>query len=237
MPFSFRALSLAAAVSVVPVATEAAVFLHMGSGADCRGQSCFAASRHYERSWSAGLLQAPTLVNSITLNRSLLGRLQDNMFTVNFYSADGALVGSLGSFIIAGLVGDELTLSGQGFTWDPSQGDLTVRLTLADWAPPGHSNAGGGGGGGFVPFFRSPASAPPPPQEETAPFFAAPPDAGPDGGPAAGVQPLVSPPPPPGEPQPQLAVSGAPEPAAWGLMIAGFGLAGAALRRRRLLAG
>ena len=144
------------------------------------------------------------------------------------------VAGSLGSFTIAGLVGDTLTLSGQGFTWNPEAGDLTVRLTLADWVPPGQSNAspgGGGGGGGFVPFFRRPPAAapsedgPPAPQLPVVGFSA--PEASPLPGPLVSLPQTTF-----DEP---LAVSSAPEPMSWALMIAGLGLAGAALRRRRVL--
>ena len=109
----------------------------------------------------------------------------------------------------------------------------------------GGGTGGGGGGGGQPPtVFPDQPTSPFPPTNPTDPTYPT------DGQPPIlpGVEPPVPVPPgvfnPPGEPEPPgwtppggggnpPGGGGVPEPATWGLMIIGFGLAGARLRRLR----
>src|SRR6185436_18716989 len=64
-------------------------------------------------------------------------------FKVGFRLADGGAVGDWASYMIAGLGGGTVNISGPGFVWDTSKGDLVLTLSLAS---PGIGGAGGGGG-------------------------------------------------------------------------------------------
>jgi len=199
---AFAALALAAAPA------SAATVLNVDWDESCGKTTCFKDGR-YTHTWSAANAAGPINIGQLLLDRSILGDLDSKVFRLSF-QLNGEELGSWGSYLMAGIGGDELNFWGQAFTWNPEDGDLVLVLELAPPPKPGAA--------GFVAF--------------------APLESGFDGergpGPFGGNGP---------QPQQQqlqqssgpndFAASAAPEPAAWALMIGGFGLAGAALRRRR----
>jgi hypothetical protein len=221
------AFALAAAVIVLaaPAARAASV---LSAQADCAATGgCFeAGSSTYKQVWKAGGVSGPVDVGALLLDRRILGAWQDQLFKVSFRLADGTRVGDWGAFMIAGLNGEMVRLSGPGFTWDSSLGDLEMTLELAF---PSQGAGGGGfpgqggpfGGDAFPgrggPFSSGAPLADPPPFD---PPFNLPPTsvlaqaADPDDVAALAAEPLV----------------GVPEPGAWALMLLGFGMAGALLR-------
>lgn len=120
------------------------------------------------------------------------------------FQIGGEEVGSWGKFLMAGIGGDTLTFGGQAFTWNPEDGDLVLVLELVPPPKPGAT-------AGFAAFAPSDSS-----DGETPGFRLT-------DGPTTNQE--------TGGPGQQAAV---PEPAAWALMITGFGAAGAVLRRRRV---
>ncbi len=149
------------------------------------------------------------------MNRGVLGSLDGSTFRISF-ALNGQELGSWGQFNMTGVGGDELGFQGFEFTWNPEDGDLVLVLALAP-------NADGGGGGlatlgaeeeeEEVPSEMPGEDPPPPPPPEEE-----------EEGECCGSGEEQ----PPGPP-----VTAVPEPSTWALLIGGFGLAGASLRRRR----
>lgn len=119
------------------------------------------------------------------------------------FQLNGEEIGTWGQFNMGGIGGDELWFGGESFVWNPEDGDLV--LVLAITPPPKE----GAGGGGFAL------------QGESNPFTDGLPD-GDDLPEGDGQQTDV-----------RLPSGAVPEPATWAMMIAGFGMAGAMMRRRR----
>lgn len=215
MRTAIKAIS-AAAVLAGLVATaapaSAASVLSAGWTAGCGKTNCFDANGAFSKTWSAGDVSGPITVGQLMLGRSVLGDLDSKTFRISF-RLNGQELGTWGSFTMGGIAGDELSFQGANFTWNPEDGDLELVLELL---PPPKPGVGGSG-------FRF-ASLP---DEEPGPGGSNGPGTNQGSG-QDGREPF--PIPQPGDPTGAGAV---PEPATWALMITGFGLAGAAARRRR----
>jgi hypothetical protein len=182
--------------------------LNVDWGEGCGPTNCFNGGR-YTHTWSAANASGPLNIGQLLLDRGILGDLDGQVFRLSF-QLNGQELGTWGSYMMAGIGGDELNFWGQNFTWNPEDGDLVLVLEIVPPAAPGV-------GGGFF------ASAP---QE-----FAG--DGPGDGGLGDGGQQSPQEEGGNGDPGQGSAATAVPEPAAWTLMIGGFGLAGATLRRRR----
>jgi opacity protein-like surface antigen len=199
---ALSALAVAAMLSASPAA--AATVLDVGKNEGCGKANCFNDQGVFTQTWSAKDAMGPMTIGKLLMDRGILGNLDSSTFRLSF-KLNGTELGSWGSYMMAGIGGDELSFSGEAFTWNPEDGDLTLVLEIFK---PKETAGGGGGGGGF-----SRASADPDFSYGGVEFegiAGSPPEGGPNG-----------------------AISAAPEPAAWALMITGFGLAGASLRQRR----
>lgn len=224
------ALATAAVIGLAAPSAKAAMFLQAGPNALCAEGGCFGTANSFRQTWSASNQTGATSISSFMLDRSLLGDNQDKLFKVSFRLADGTKVGDWGSFMIAGLGGDSVRLSGQAFDWNAAMGDLIVQFDLVVPEKGGGGGgffAGGGGGGGGSAFagggFGSSmtvaADAPPFAASEIMPMNDVLMGAPHGGRGGVGFDPAIS----------------APEPASWALMILGFGVAGGMLRSRRTL--
>lgn len=187
-------LALAATLAASPAAA-ATVFAGTNDG--CSKTTCFNESGVFKQTWSASGLTGPTTIGQLLLARGVLGALDSSTFRLSF-TLNGREVGAWGSYLMAGIGGDELSFSGEAFVWNPEDGDLTLVLEIVQPKP---------GSGLFVAARSQPDDGNPQPD-----IF----DEGP-----ANIGDIGN-----------AAVSAAPEPGTWALMIGGFGLAGAALRRR-----
>lgn len=206
--------SLAALVVAAPSA-QAATMLTVGPSSTCSASGCFGeTTRTFKQTFSAA--DGPVSISSLSLFRGIVGDMQNYAVRISFETADGTKIGSWGAYTLAMLGGEFVTLGGESFVWDAAtMGDLVLKLDLLK------PDKGGGFGGGGFGGFGGGASA-----------FA----------PGAGVSDAARFGPPrinmPGPAAPQavdldVALSAAPEPGAWALMILGFGGAGVMLRRRR----
>lgn len=207
--FSGCALATALALGAAP-ASAATVFSAGWDAAGCTKASCFNDKGVYTHAWSAAGVTGPVSVGQLLLDRGVLGALDSHIFRLSF-QVGGQEVGAWGNYMMSGIGGDVLSFSGESFVWNPQDGDLVLVLQLDPRGRGGSggvfsalaSNLSGGGGGGGDTIV---------PQNL--------PDIqdGPTGG-----EPTLD----------ERLPSAAPEPASWALMISGFGLAGAGLRRRR----
>lgn len=209
-----RGIVLAAAVTLAVAAApgaQAATLLTVGGDSLCAKGGCLSDSHTYAQTFSAADFSGPVSISSLQLIKSLLGGFQSNIVKISFQLADGAQLGDWGSFVVAALAGDAVTVGGQSLAWNPLMGDLVVKL---DVFVPGQGGAGGGlvsrsaafGSGGAGPLVLGGGPAAPAPAAAPAPEF----------GPPAGA-PLAA----------------APEPSTWLLGITGFLVAGAMVRRNR----
>jgi hypothetical protein len=115
---------------------------------------------------------------------------------------------------MGGIAGDELNFDGLDFVWNPEDGDLMLVLEIL---PPPRAGAGGG-----MMSLASERRTPPSSRSAAARQNAS---GGDETSPSDGDKPPNA--------ESAAVVSPVPEPASWALMIAGFGLGGAALRQRR----
>jgi hypothetical protein len=240
------ALAAATSLSVAPDRAAAATGLpDVGWSSGCGASTCFDAHGSYRLTFSASAFGAPVDISKLLLDRSVLGKDLADFFTVSF-SLGGAQIGAWGQWNMGDVGADVMTLWGSDLVWNPADGDLVLVLQLvsANGQPIGQ-DPGDGLGPGFY-FWNGRAITTPPPGSGSAGDVTGsdltsdgPPPGGPDTG---------GPPPPGGGPSGDGGSGGlqsgggslsggdpapVPEPAAWVTMIAGFGLAGAALRRRR----
>lgn len=203
------AAALALSLTAMASPATSATVLNVNWGDGCGKTTCFGEDGVYTRTFSARDFSGPVTIGQLLMQRSVLGALDGYTFRIAF-SLNGEEQGSWGHWNMAGINGEELGFTGENFTWNPEDGDLVLTLSLAP--PP---KAGGG-----IFFAATTLEAGPDPFAEFQPFDEN----------QGGENDL----PGPGPSGPEL--SGAiPEPATWAMMIAGFGLAGAALRRRRLM--
>lgn len=196
--------ALALAAALTAGPAGAATVLNASWTDACGKSTCFNEDGVYRQTFSAGAFTGPVTISQLLMNRGVLGALDAKTFRLSF-AINGEEVGTWGAFTMGGIGGDELSFSGQEFVWNPEDGDLV--LTLALTPPPKPGGLGSLGGGGIAL----------------------------EDGPLGGQEgPFDLPDEGAGDPGPEFNGSAAPEPGAWALMIGGFGLAGAALRRRRV---
>ncbi len=208
-----KALSapIMAALLTVAAPSSAATMLSVNWGEGCGKTTCFDNSGVYTRTFSARDFSGPVSISQLLMQRGVLGALDDATFRISF-QLNGAELGTWGRYNMAGIGGDQLGFSGQDVVWNPEDGDLVLVLAL-DPAPKV------GGGGAF--------------------FASAPDESGPLGGGSTLEEPFGLGEQPGGDPpagRPSGVGGAVPEPSTWALLIGGFGLVGAALRRRRLVA-
>lgn len=210
MRATLKTFSAMAAVALALCAAPAfaATVISAGRDADCGKTTCFNDSGVYTHTWSASGASGPVDIGALLLDRSILGDLDGKMFRLSF-QLGGVEVGSWGKYLMAGIGGDTLTFSGTGFVWNPEDGDLVLVLELIPPPKPGALGFSTLGANTFTDDDQSFA-----PQDNTG---------GPND-PPTGIDARQ-----PGAP--------VPEPAAWAMMITGFGLAGAMMRRRRTVFG
>lgn len=203
---------------------SAATYLTVGPSSLCGESGCFAGQKKvFTQTFSAAERgSGPIDISSLSLFRSVLGANANKAVKVTFVLADGTEV-TWGRWTVGVMRGGEtVSIGGEALSWDPTLGDLTVRLELYDPGKDGARGGGGGwgfgGGGGGGDSLGGGGLGPPVLANLPAEL------------PLGGLDltgPLVRPSLPP---QPIIAV---PEPGAWALMILGFGAAGAMLRRQR----
>jgi hypothetical protein len=204
-------LAAAAALALCAAPASAATVFSAGWEPGCGKATCFNDKGVYTHAWSASGAAGPVTVGQLLLDRGVLGSLDSSIFRLSF-QVDGQKVGAWGSYMMAGIGGDVLSFTGEEFVWNPQAGDLVLVLELAQFGRGGPgggfsalaANRGGGGGSGGGAFTLQNI-----------------PDT--QGGPTGGAPSLDE----------RLLAAAVPEPASWALMIGGFGLAGAGLRRRR----
>jgi len=207
----------AAAASLAAAAPAgAAQVLNVDWNSGCGKTTCFDDNGAYRQSWSSHEFSGPVTIGQILMQRGVLGALDGKTFTISF-SLNGVDLGTWGHYNMGGIGGDELNFWGQDFTWNPEDGDLVLTLLIDPPPKPG--------GGGFS---RSELT------EDDGGDQGGGGDGG--GGGAGGSAGSIVDQIPPDNSQNDVLPSAVPEPAAWALMIGGFGLAGATLRRRRALA-
>lgn len=208
----FRVLVFTAAVAGLALAApaaQAATTLKLGPSALCSASGCFAdTKRTFTYSFSASEFGGGANVSQLSIFKGLLGDMATYGVKITFQTADGTVVGDWGTFTLAALAGETVTIGGKTIDWNSAAGDLVVKLELLI---PDKGGAGGGFGGGFGGggFAAAPIGAGD--LIPRAPSLLAPPT----GGLVADLRAAV------------------PEPSTWAMMIMGFGAAGAVLRRRR----
>lgn len=209
------ALSFALAALVAAPSAHASTLLNAGVTKACGADTCFTNGKSYKQTFSSADFKGAVNISSLALQRGILGALEANVVKVSFQLADGTELGKWGSFMIAVLNGDVVTLGGDAFTWDTSMGDLVLKLDLV-LPEKGGGGGFGGGGGGFAGAFgldrinTLPTDAPPPDDALNI------------------VRELVG-------PTAEATISAVPEPTSWALMLLGVGGMGAILRHRRAL--
>lgn len=238
----------AATLALVSGPAGAAVLLDVATPKCAGGSACFDRNGTMLQQVGSDALAGIGAIDALRLNRSLLGDFGDRTFKVSFLSADGAHeIGSLGSFNIGGLAGDQLTLRGPEVALAPGAQGFVLKIQLLNFAPGGVGGGGGGGWGGGALGSNaggfSPQGGEAPPGFETASQHA-------NGGPFFGTGGTAAPSLTASQPAPSFEgtafqslplaldspASPNPEPSAWALMILGFGACGSALRRRRTVA-
>ncbi len=198
--------TLALAAALTAGPAGAATVLNATWTDACGKSTCFNEDGVYRQTFSAGAFSGPVTIGQLLMDRGVLGALDSKTFRLSFM-LNGEELGTWGAYTMGGIGGDQLWFGGEEFTWNPEDGDLVLVLALT---PPPKPGSGGLGFAGLA-FEDGPLGG-----GQEGPFDL--PDQG------------------SGEPESPFNGSTAPEPGMWALMIGGFGLAGAALRRRRAVA-
>jgi len=193
----------AAAMILGGSSAQAATTLNVDWNTGCGKATCFSDTGSFSQTFSGSAFNGPVNISQLLMDRGVLGDLDGKTFRISF-QLNGEEIGTWGSFNMGGIGGDELWFGGESFVWNPEDGDLVLMLALV---PPPKAGAGGGG-------FAL--------QSQGASFtggFLGDGDGPPEGD---NTQTDV-----------RLPSGAVPEPATWAMMIAGFGMAGAMMRRRR----
>lgn len=210
---TISAIAAAAGLAAAAAPASAATTLDVNWNTGCGKATCFNDKGVFTQTWTSAGASGPMTISQFLLDRGILGDLDGQTFKISF-SIGGQEVGTWGKYNMAGIGGAELTFTGEDFVWNPEDGDLVLTLEIV---PPPKAGAGGG----F--FFSSPTEDGAPPSDGPG---TPPGDTGAGG--FSGTQ---------GEfvigDSTTVDLRGVPEPAAWALMIMGFGAAGTMLRRRR----
>ncbi|HEY0647814.1 PEPxxWA-CTERM sorting domain-containing protein [Phenylobacterium sp.] len=212
-----RSILAGAAAAVLTLAAAsgagAATNVSVGPSSLCAQDGCFGGDKKtFTQVISAADHKGTVNISSLSLFRSVMGSMAGNNVKVIFELADGTEV-TWGRWTVGSMSGGEfVTIGGETVNWDSALGDLKVRLELYKPEKGGHGAAWGWGAGGSDNAFSENIGLAAP----DLPF-----------GDVVNTGPLVRPSLPP---QPIVAV---PEPGAWALMIMGFGMTGALVRRRR----
>ena len=206
-------LGAAAVLALGWAPAQATTMLSAQAGSLCGPGGCFSdKTTTFRQTFAASQFGGPAEIGALALQRGILGAMEATAFKVTFELADGTTVADWGHYTIAVLGGETVMLDGGAFTWDTARGDLILKLDLV---VPDKGGGGGGFGGGFGGGGSGSAFALPLPTGSDL------------------AQQLL----PSDNPVAQfVAAAAVPEPATWGLMIAGFGGAGVMLRRRAKLA-
>ena len=198
----------AAAIALGAPAAHAAGFTSVQ--ATCLS-NCFDPSQSYEQVIDASTFSGPVNIGSFSFNRSLLGDgHQTSVFHVTFWTADGRQVGDFGHYMVGSLGRQVLHLQGQAFAYDASQGNLVMKIQRDGGGWGAITGAAGSSGGA-----ADPAAS----DDNVQSVWNAPKVTFMPKGVTFPAEPLL--------------IVAAPEPAAWAMMLIGFGGAGALLRRRR----
>jgi hypothetical protein len=129
-----------------------------------------------------------------------------NSLSTSLTSNLGASIGSFGNFSLGGPAGSSLVLDGSTLTYDPTFGDLLVDVNVT---------GGTSVNGAYNVFFNADYTGSDTTRAWSSTVF----------GDTSTTGALVT--------TFNLTASGVPEPASWALMLLGFGIAGAAMRRQR----
>ena len=230
-PGPWLATALGALSLLAGGSAGAATILSANWNSGCSKETCFNDHGAYSVTFSASAFSGPVDVSRLLLDRNILGTLGSQFFSMNFL-LNGQKIADWGDWNMGSVAGDELSFWGPELTWNPADGDLVLTLELV--APNGRRL---GGMGGY--FFDDVGRPEDPPGDPGLPR-----QSGPIPPISNGQFSQIPPPPsfpqngpetPSGDPPPANVGAGpVPEPSTWLLMIGGFGMAGAALRRRRL---
>ena len=204
--------AVAAVLSLGAGSASATVMFQAPGDLVCKADSCFGIERDVGASHS---------IDSISLDRGLLGDLGGALVRITLWSPDGStMVGDFGDFMLSVLGGDTLTLNGRTINLD-GLGEVMVRI---DRVILGGSGGPGGGSFGFESFGGAPITH----SDDGPPVTFG--RSGSDGGPPTGnfsgddtslTSFALAP-----------TVAAVPEPTGWVLLLLGFAALGAAARRR-----
>jgi PEP-CTERM motif len=216
---AFAASALVLGLSVPAVAS---VTVGQDDGGNCYPFSCFASDNGstYQQVYDASEFSGVSTFNTVSFFRSIPGLMDTADYSISFYltsagpnglsntaaSNRGTLLGNLGGFSVGGLMPSELSFVGNAFTYDSSAGNLLMEVNVLSLFTANR----------YQSFFQADSTT-----TTTARYFSY--GNGPTG--LVGGGGLVT--------RFDLINGAVPEPASWALMIAGFGLVGSAMRRRK----
>ena len=132
--------AIVAGALAVSASAQAATTLSASWNESCGKSTCFNDSGVFTQSFSAKDFSGPVNVGQLLLQRGVLGAMEGSTFQLSF-ALNGETLGTWGQYTMAGIGGDWLTFGGEGFTWNPEDGDLVLVLALV---PPPKAGAGGG---------------------------------------------------------------------------------------------
>ena len=140
--FADSGCHVVAAVSAIALGApaQAATTLSAGWNEGCGKSTCFNEKGVFQQSFSAKDFGGPVTIGQLLLERGVLGALDGSTFQLSF-ALNGETLGTWGQYTMAGIGGDWLTFGGEGFTWNPDDGDLVLILALV---PPPKPGAGRG---------------------------------------------------------------------------------------------
>ncbi len=218
-----------------------------GGSGTCMPFSCFVVlgGQIYQQVYAASAFAGAGTISEVSFINQVAGDLDVLDLTIDFYLSPrtpgslsshagdnrGALLGSFGDFKIDGPIATPLSFAGPAFSYDPAAGDLLMEITI------NHV----GGLGASPAYFQSDSSGST--SASAMQFICVPLDPITVGGAATHVDPICTHPP---QVSPTALVTefefvssampdpaAVPEPRSWAMLLAGFGLIGWTLRRRR----